>query len=185
MCKIATIGNATIVNNQAEFHGGAHYLSNGSNIEVSNSIIYSNVPDQYYISDVNDSLAVSYSNIDQGIYGIGYSHETSNISTSLVSWDSSNINVNPLFNNINIRHKDGDGKSYSTMKVPLAYGPMQKFLARIQQQPNLERETAITVPRISFEMTGLQYDATRKASELSIEILKKVKKIRGTNVHNK
>ena len=97
----ATIGNATIVNNQAEFHGGAHYLSNGSNIEVSNSILYSNVPDQFYISNVNDSLAVSYSNIDQGIYGIGFSHETSNISTSLVSWDSSNINVNPLFNNIN------------------------------------------------------------------------------------
>ena len=74
------------------------------------------------------------------------------------------IGFGTLFNNINIRHKDGDGKSYSTMKVPLAYGPMQKFLARIQQQPNLERETAITVPRISFEMTGLQYDATRKAS---------------------
>ena len=48
------------------------------------------------------------------------------------------------------------------MKVPLAYGPMQKFLARIQQQPDLEREIAITLPRLSFEMQGLQYDPTRK-----------------------
>ena len=46
--------------------------------------------------------------------------------------------------------------------MPLAYGPMQKFLARIQQQPELDRETAITLPRLSFEMQGLQYDPTRK-----------------------
>jgi len=39
---------------------------------------------------------------------------------------------------------------------------MQKFLARIQQQPELDRETAITLPRLSFEMQGLQYDPTRK-----------------------
>jgi hypothetical protein len=39
---------------------------------------------------------------------------------------------------------------------------MQKFLARIQQQPDLDRETAITLPRLSFEMQGLQYDPTRK-----------------------
>jgi len=44
----------------------------------------------------------------------------------------------------------------------LAYGPMQKFLARIQQQPELEREIAITLPRLSFEMQGIQYDPTRK-----------------------
>jgi hypothetical protein len=35
-------------------------------------------------------------------------------------------------------------------------------LARIQQQPDLDRETAITLPRLSFEMQGLQYDPTRK-----------------------
>ena len=39
---------------------------------------------------------------------------------------------------------------------------MQKFLARIQQQPDLDREIAITLPRLSFEMQGLQYDPTRK-----------------------
>ena len=72
------------------------------------------------------------------------------------------IGFGTLFNNINIRHKDASGPTFSTLKVPLAYGPMQKFLARIQQQPDLDRETAITLPRLSFEMQGLQYDPTRK-----------------------
>ena len=72
------------------------------------------------------------------------------------------IGFGTLFNNINIRHKDASGTNVSVLKVPLAYGPMQKFLARIQQQPDLEREIAITLPRISFEMQGLQYDPSRK-----------------------
>ena len=72
------------------------------------------------------------------------------------------IGFGTLFNNINVRHKDASGTTFSTLKVPLAYGPMQKFLARIQQQPELDRETAITLPRLSFEMQGLQYDPTRK-----------------------
>ena len=72
------------------------------------------------------------------------------------------IGFGTLFNNINIRHKNDSGNSFSVLKVPLAYGPMQKFLARIQQQADLDRQTAITVPRISFEMTSLTYDSTRK-----------------------
>ena len=72
------------------------------------------------------------------------------------------IGFGTLFNNINIRHKDASGTNFSVMKVPLAYGPMQKFLARIQHQPDLDRETAITLPRLSFEMQGIQYDPTRK-----------------------
>ena len=72
------------------------------------------------------------------------------------------IGFGTLFFNINIRHKDASGTNFSVLKVPLAYGPMQKFLARIQQQPDLDRETAITLPRLSFEMQGIQYDSTRK-----------------------
>ena len=60
------------------------------------------------------------------------------------------IGFGTLFNNINIRHSNDGGANFSVMKVPLAYGPMQKFLARIQQQADLDRQTAITVPRISF-----------------------------------
>ena len=74
------------------------------------------------------------------------------------------ISFGTLFNDIHIRHKDQSGKSISNMKVALAYGPMQKFLARIEQQADLNRATALTLPRMSFEMTTISYDATRKAS---------------------
>ena len=50
------------------------------------------------------------------------------------------------------------------MKVPLAYGPSQKFLARIDQQASLNKPVAITLPRMSFEMTSIQYDPSRKAN---------------------
>jgi len=67
-----------------------------------------------------------------------------------------------LFNQIYIKHKDGDGDPYSEMRVPLAYGPTQKFLARLEQQSNLNKPVQITLPRMSFEMTSIDYDASRK-----------------------
>ena len=69
-----------------------------------------------------------------------------------------------LFNDINIRHKNSSDQSISQIKVPLAYGPMQKFLARIEQQPELNKPIAMTLPRLAFEMTSIQYDPTRKAN---------------------
>jgi hypothetical protein len=62
-----------------------------------------------------------------------------------------------------VRHDDGNGNVISEIKVPVAYGPRQKFLARIQQQPELNKATQITLPRMSFEITSISYDATRKA----------------------
>ena len=67
-----------------------------------------------------------------------------------------------LFNQIYIKHKDGEGDPYSEMRVPLAYGPTQKFLARLEQQSNLNKPVQITLPRMSFEMTSIEYDASRK-----------------------
>ena len=69
-----------------------------------------------------------------------------------------------LFNNIYIEHKNSSDVGISQMKVPLGYGPMQKFLARIEQQSELNKPIQITLPRISFEMTSIQYDPTRKAN---------------------
>lgn len=74
------------------------------------------------------------------------------------------IGFGTLFNDIEVRHTDNNGAVQSRMKVPLAYGPMQKFLAKIEQQPQLQGRPAITLPRMSFEMIGISYDATRKAS---------------------
>ena len=72
------------------------------------------------------------------------------------------ISFGTIFNDIHIRHRDGAGKATSDMRVPLAYGPMQKFLARLEQQADLNRATQITLPRMSFETTNIAYDATRK-----------------------
>ena len=74
------------------------------------------------------------------------------------------ISFGTLFNDIHIRHTDGAGNPSSSMKVPLAYGPSQKFLARITQQPDLNKAVQITMPRMSFEMSSIQYDSTRKSS---------------------
>tara|TARA_B100000945_G_scaffold296707_1_gene275182 strand:- start:304 stop:846 length:543 start_codon:yes stop_codon:yes gene_type:complete len=67
-----------------------------------------------------------------------------------------------LFNQINIRHDDAVGNTYTEMKVPLAYGPSQKFLARLEQQADLNKPVQITLPRMSFEMNSVAYDSTRK-----------------------
>ena len=78
------------------------------------------------------------------------------------------IGFGTLFNNIEVRKENKDGSVYSRMKVPLAYGPRQKFLARLEQQADLNQKVAITVPRLSFEMTGISYDSTRKLSPITI-----------------
>ena len=72
------------------------------------------------------------------------------------------ISFGTLFNAIYIRHDDKDGDTYSEMKIPLAYGPSQKFLARLEQQADLNKPVQITLPRMSFEMTNVTYDSTRK-----------------------
>lgn len=69
-----------------------------------------------------------------------------------------------LFNNISIQHTNSSDQVVSILKVPLAYGPTQKFLARLEQSPDLNKSTAITLPRMSFEFTGLVYDSSRKVS---------------------
>ena len=67
-----------------------------------------------------------------------------------------------VFNDIHIRHRNGQGQEISDLRVPLAYGPMQKFLARLEQQADLNKAVQITLPRMSFETTNIAYDATRK-----------------------
>ena len=74
------------------------------------------------------------------------------------------IGFGTLFNDITIKHKKNTGEVVSLIKVPIAYGPIQKFLARVEQQPNLNSPVQITLPRMSFEFTGLTYDASRKVS---------------------
>ena len=68
-----------------------------------------------------------------------------------------------LFNEIHVRHTGKNGENLSEIKVPVSYGPRQKFLARIQLQPELNKATTLSLPRMSFDMTNIQYDPTRKS----------------------
>ena len=71
-----------------------------------------------------------------------------------------------LFNDLNIEKKDSSGNVVSRQKVPIAYGPKQKFLTRIRQDPNIDRQVAIQLPRMGFEMTSLTYDPIRKLNSV-------------------
>ena len=73
------------------------------------------------------------------------------------------IGFGTLFNDIFIKHENIDSTTLDQTKVGLAYGPQQKFFAKIREQANLTKAVAITLPRMSFEMTSIQYDATRKS----------------------
>lgn len=75
-----------------------------------------------------------------------------------------------LFNNITITKRDGSGNIMQSIKVPLSYGPTQKFLARIKAEENLtDPRLAIKLPRMSFEITNISYDA-------SIQLQKRLKR---------
>jgi hypothetical protein len=77
------------------------------------------------------------------------------------------VGFGTLFNNIELRRTKGS--KTEVMKVPLAYGPKNKFLARLQAVGDLstQDQAQITLPRISFEIQGIQYDSTRKLSPIS------------------
>ena len=74
-----------------------------------------------------------------------------------------------IFNTIGVRRYDSTGNAVSSLRIPLMYAPREKFLARLQQQTSLgsgsEETVAITLPRLSFEMTGISYDPSRKINK--------------------
>ena len=67
-----------------------------------------------------------------------------------------------LFNNIRIERFNADNTVASTLKVPIAYGPRDKFLARIEANPTGTATTSILLPRMGFELTGIRYASDRK-----------------------
>ena len=77
------------------------------------------------------------------------------------------------FNNIQLVRKNNDGDIIQSMKVPLAYGPQQKYLVRLNEDADLSKQVAITLPRIGFEIQNLSYDPGRKLNR--VQKFKKVK----------
>jgi len=74
-----------------------------------------------------------------------------------------------IFNNIKVIRADANGKVLNQTKVPLAYAPRSKFLERIRTTDNLETDTkvALKLPRMSFEITSISYDAERKLPKMN------------------
>ena len=83
------------------------------------------------------------------------------------------ISFGTLFNNINLVRKNNTGAIVQTMKVPLAYGPKQKWLSRLDADASLNTKVAITLPRLGFEIQNLSYDPARKLNR--VQKFKKVK----------
>ena len=73
-----------------------------------------------------------------------------------------------LFNNINVIRQNSSGAVISQLKIPLSYAPKQKYLERIRENPNLTDDTqvAIKLPRMSFEITSISYDAQRQLAKV-------------------
>lgn len=72
-----------------------------------------------------------------------------------------------LFNDINVVRKDGNGGILSQQKVPLAYGPKAKFLARLDQDTGTDATMAIKLPRMAFEITSLTQNNNDKLGKLN------------------
>ena len=84
------------------------------------------------------------------------------------------VSFGTMFNKITLVRKDSSGSITQSMKVPLAYGPKEKFLARLRQDADLSKTVAITLPRLGFEIKNLSYDPTRKLNRVQ-----KFKKVKG------
>ena len=83
------------------------------------------------------------------------------------------VGFGTLFNDIHIVRKNNSGVITQSMKVPLAYGPKQKWLTRLDQDAGLDSKVAITLPRLGFEIQNITYDPARKLNR--VQKFKKVK----------
>lgn len=89
--------------------------------------------------------------------GTTFSHET--IRSYVVAFGT-------LFNSVQIWRKDSAGTKQQTIDVPLSYAPKEKWLARMNQDPNLENDSGIILPRMSYELSSMVYAADRKLNTM-------------------
>ncbi len=76
------------------------------------------------------------------------------------------ISFGTMFNDIHLVRKDNNGTITQSMKVPLAYGPREKFLVRLREDADLTKQVALTLPRMGFEIKNLSYDSARKLNRV-------------------
>lgn len=74
-----------------------------------------------------------------------------------------------MFSDVYIDRKQDDsvnGTTVQRLQIPISYAPKEKWLVRIEQDPELNNHTYVSLPRMSFEITGYNYDATRKLGKM-------------------
>lgn len=71
-----------------------------------------------------------------------------------------------MFNDIDVIRYDKNGNRVQGIRVPIAYGPKEKFLARLNQDPTFDKKVATQLPRLSFEITDMSYSPTRTLNKL-------------------
>lgn len=77
------------------------------------------------------------------------------------------VSFGTLFNDlVLVRYNKAGTVEYERTRVPLAYAAKEKFITRLNNDPNLIKSIATSLPRMSFEMTGLEYDVSRKQQSL-------------------
>lgn len=72
-----------------------------------------------------------------------------------------------MFNDIDVVRYNNASTAVQTTRVPIAYGPREKFLARLRADPGLDRDVAIQLPRLAFEMTNVTYAPERGLNKLT------------------
>jgi hypothetical protein len=72
------------------------------------------------------------------------------------------VGFGDLFNDIDLVRYNPNGTEAQRQKVPLAYASKERYVMRLQGDPELDKKVQITLPRMSFELNGLSYDASRK-----------------------
>lgn len=72
-----------------------------------------------------------------------------------------------MFNNITMKRINRtDNTEIERIKVPIAYASKEKYYTRFRTDPDLNRPVQVVLPRMSFELVGFEYDATRKQNSL-------------------
>lgn len=77
-----------------------------------------------------------------------------------------------LFNDIRISRQDSGNNLINLIKVPLSYAPKEKMLARLENDPNIDRPFSTLLPRMSFEISGIEYDEDRKLHNVGRVVVK-------------
>lgn len=67
-----------------------------------------------------------------------------------------------IFNNISLSRYDASGEEQEHFLVPLVYGGKEKYVSRLEGDPNLDKKVQVTLPIMSYEMKDMRYDSARK-----------------------